>query len=151
MCGLRDILRNYFVVEPGGEHVGEKQAAKFDIEGKRGCEKGMIHADSSECIAPRQQFAIDGADLVQELPESLIVGQIFSGLAVIVLGNVIHLRPLSIATEGEIVLGAMTWAASAFAARLAARLVALDKGPTEQTIERWHLLQQLVSAPAQNN
>jgi hypothetical protein len=52
MRGLLGAFRD-FVVEPGGEHVGEKQAAKFDIEGKRGCEKGMVHADSSECIAPR--------------------------------------------------------------------------------------------------
>jgi hypothetical protein len=52
MRGLRGALRDYFVVEPGGEHVGEKQAAEFDIERKRRCEKGMIHADSSECIAP---------------------------------------------------------------------------------------------------
>jgi len=35
----------------------------------------------------------------------------------------------------------VTGAASAFAARLAARLVALDEGATEQTIERWHLPQ----------
>src|SRR5215472_6282431 len=41
----------------------------------------------------------------------------------------------------------MTWAASAFAARL----VALDEGSTKQTIERRHLLQQPASAPAQNN
>jgi hypothetical protein len=24
---------DYFVVEPGGEHVGDEQTAKFDIEG----------------------------------------------------------------------------------------------------------------------
>jgi hypothetical protein len=32
MRGLRD---GYWVVEPGREHVGEEQTAKFDIEGKR--------------------------------------------------------------------------------------------------------------------
>ena len=45
----------------------------------------------------------------------------------------------------------MTWTASTFAAQLAARLVALDEGPPEQTIEWRHLAQQLASAPAQNN
>jgi hypothetical protein len=52
MRGLPGAFRD-FVVQPGGEHVGEEQAADFDIERKRRCKKGMVHADSSECIAPR--------------------------------------------------------------------------------------------------
>src|SRR5205807_9343308 len=47
-----------------------------------------------------------------------------------VLGNVIHLRPLPVATDREVVLGAMTRAASAFAARLATGFVALDRKST---------------------
>jgi hypothetical protein len=39
MRGLRG-FSDYFVVEPSGEHVGEEQTAKFDIEGNRRCEKG---------------------------------------------------------------------------------------------------------------
>jgi hypothetical protein len=35
MRGLRGFA-DYFVVEPGREHVGEEQTANFDIEGKRG-------------------------------------------------------------------------------------------------------------------
>jgi len=35
MRGLRG-FPEYFVVEPGREHVGEEQTAKFDIEGIRG-------------------------------------------------------------------------------------------------------------------
>jgi hypothetical protein len=101
MHGLRG-FSDYFVVEPGGEHVGDEQTAKFDIEGKRCCEKGMTHSNSSECLATGQQLAIDGADLVQNLTESLIVGQIFCALTVIVLGNVIHLRPLPVTTDREV-------------------------------------------------
>jgi hypothetical protein len=52
MRGLLAAFRD-FVVEPGGEHIGEKQAADFHIEGKRRCEKAVVHAGSSECIAPR--------------------------------------------------------------------------------------------------
>jgi hypothetical protein len=52
MCSLGGALGDDFVVEPGGEHVGEKEGAGLDIEGNRCGEKGMIHTDSSECIAP---------------------------------------------------------------------------------------------------
>ena len=73
MHGLRG-FSDYFVVEPGREHIGNEQTAKFDIEGKRRCEKGMTHSNSSECLATGQQLVIDGADLVQNLTESVIVG-----------------------------------------------------------------------------
>jgi hypothetical protein len=141
MRDLPGALRNDFAVEPSGDHVGEEQAAEFDIEWNQGGEKVVTHADSSKCLAADEQFAIDGADLVQELTESLIVGQIFCGLTVIVLRNVIHLWSLSVATDREVILGPVTATASALAARLAASLVALDEGATEQTIERWHPLQ----------
>jgi hypothetical protein len=36
MRSLRGAFLDYFVVEPGGEHVGEEEAAKFDIEANRG-------------------------------------------------------------------------------------------------------------------
>jgi len=61
------------------------------------------------------------------------------------------LRPLSVATDREIVLGTVTGAAGAFAAWFATRFVALDEGTTKQTIERWHLPQQVASTPAQSN
>jgi hypothetical protein len=49
MHSLPVALCDAFVVEPGGEHVGEQQAAEFDIEGKRRGEKTMTHdADGSE-------------------------------------------------------------------------------------------------------
>ena len=131
MGGLGGAIRDDFVVEPGGEHVGEKQGAGFDIEGNRCGEKGMIHAVSSECIAPGSPLAIDVADLVQNLTEPLIVGQIFCGLATKALGNVVHLRSLPVVTDREIVFWAVTGAASAFAAWLATRFVALDKRTTE--------------------
>jgi hypothetical protein len=35
MRGLRLAWCDDLVVEPGGEHVGQEQAAEFDIEGKR--------------------------------------------------------------------------------------------------------------------
>jgi hypothetical protein len=35
MRGLPVAWCDDFVVEPGGKHVGEEQAAEFDIEGKR--------------------------------------------------------------------------------------------------------------------
>jgi hypothetical protein len=36
MRSLGGAFSDYFAVEPGGEHVGEEEAAKFDIEGNRG-------------------------------------------------------------------------------------------------------------------
>ena len=151
MRDLRGALRNDFAVEPSGDHVGEEQAAEFGIEWNQGGEKVVTHADSSKCLAADEQFAIDGADLVQELTVSLIVGQIFCGLVVRILGNVIHLRPLSVATDRKVVLGTVAWAASAFAAWFATRFVVLDERTTKQAIERRHLPQKLVSAPTQSN
>jgi hypothetical protein len=152
---MRDLrgggLRNDFAIEVSGNHVGEEQAAEFDIEWSQGGEMIVTHADSSKCLAAGEQFAIDGTDLVQELTESLIVGQIFCGLAVRILGNVIHLRPLSVATDREVVLGAVAGTTSAFAARFATRFVALDERTTKQAIERWHLPQKLVTATTQSN
>lgn len=78
---------------------------------------------------------IDVADLVQDLVKATVVGQALGGVAVVALRNVIHLWPALVMTDGEVVLGAMASATGAFAARLAARYVALDKGTTEQTIE----------------
>ena len=46
----------------------------------------------------------------------LVVRQILGGLAVLVLGDVIHLRSVSIVTDREVVLGTVT--AGAFASRL---------------------------------
>ncbi|HEX8798773.1 MAG TPA: hypothetical protein VF772_09180 [Terriglobales bacterium] len=49
MRSLPVALWDDFVVEPGGEHVGQEQAAESDIEGKRRCEKTMTHdGDGSE-------------------------------------------------------------------------------------------------------
>jgi hypothetical protein len=61
----------------------------------------------------------------------MIVVQILCGLAIKVLGDVIHLRSLPVVTDREIVFWAMTAAASASAAWLAARFVALDERTTE--------------------
>ena len=79
---------------------------------------------------------IDGADLVQDLAETMVVGETLAGLALIVLGDVIHLRLPAIVTDREVVLGAMTGAAGAFASRLAAWLVALDERTPQEAIER---------------
>ena len=79
------------------------------------------------------------------------MGYIFDGLAVVGLGDVIHLRSLPIATEREVVLGPVTAAAGAFASRLAAGFVALDEGTAQQTIEGWQLAQQLSATSAQSN
>jgi hypothetical protein len=140
-----------FAVEPGGEHIGEEQAALFAIEerGRRG--RSLAHGDFSERMAAPQQLAIDGADLVHDLAEPMIVGQTFGGLGVIGLGDVIHLGSLAIVTEGEVVLGAMTGAGGAFASRLAAGFVALDEGAPQQTIEGWQLAQELAATPAQSS
>jgi hypothetical protein len=78
---------------------------------------------------------IDGADLVQDLAETVVVGETLAGLALIVLGEVIHLRLPAIVTDREVVLGAMTATASALASRLATGLVALDEGAPQKTIE----------------
>jgi hypothetical protein len=61
----------------------------------------------------------------------MIVVQILCGLRIRVLGNVIHLRSLSVVTDREIVFWAMAASASAFAAWLATRFVALDERTTE--------------------
>src|SRR5215469_4426308 len=45
----------------------------------------------------------------------------------------------------------MAGPAGAFATRLATRFVAFDERTTEQTIEGWHLPQELASAQAQSN
>ena len=84
---------------------------------------------------------IDGADLVQDLAETLVVGETLAGLALIVLGDVIHLRLPAIVADREVVLGAMTGAAGALASRLAAGLVALDEGAPQETIEGWQVAQ----------
>jgi len=84
---------------------------------------------------------IDGADLVQDLAETMVVGETLAGLVLIVLGDVIHLRLPAIVTDREVVLGAMTGAAGALASRLAAWLVALDEGAPQKTIEGWQVAQ----------
>jgi hypothetical protein len=84
---------------------------------------------------------IDGADLVQDLAETMVVGETLAGLALIVLGDVIHLRLPAIVTDREVVLGAMTGAAGALAPRLAAWLVALDERASQKTIEGWQMAQ----------
>ena len=84
---------------------------------------------------------IDGADLVQNLAETMVVGETLAGLALIVQGDVIHLRLPAIVTDREVVLGAMTGAACTLASWLAAWFVALDEGAPQKTIERWQVAQ----------
>ena len=79
---------------------------------------------------------IEGADLVQDLADKVVFGKTLAGLALIVLGDVIHLRLPAIVTDREVVFGAMTAASGALASRLAAWLVALDERTPQETIER---------------
>ena len=108
------------------------------------------HGDLSERLAATQQFAIDLADLLQDLVDLMVTAQTFGDLGVILLGHVIHLRPAAGIAHGEVVLGAMTETAGAFASRLAARFVALDERAAQQTLEWGQLAQQLLSAPSQS-
>jgi DNA/RNA endonuclease YhcR with UshA esterase domain len=71
----------------------------------------------------------------------MVVGETLAGLALIVLGEVIHLRSPTIVTDREIVLGAMTGTAGALASRLATRFVALDERTPQETIEGWPVAQ----------
>jgi hypothetical protein len=76
----------------------------------------------------------------------MVVVETLAGLVLIVLGDVIHLWSLAIVTDREVVLGAMTGTAGAFASRLAAGFVALDERAPQETIERGHLAQKLSAA-----
>jgi hypothetical protein len=96
-------------------------------------------------------LVIDGADLVQNLAETVVVGETLAGLALIVLGEVIHLRLPAIVTDREVVLGAMTATASALASRLAAGLVALDEGAPQKTTEGRQVAQELSAASTQRD
>jgi hypothetical protein len=40
-----------FAVEPGGEHIGQEQAALLAIEGSGGRGRSMAHGDGSEHLA----------------------------------------------------------------------------------------------------
>src|SRR5208282_4391223 len=81
----------------------------------------------------------------------MVVGETLAGLTLIVLGNVIHLRLPAIVTDREVVLGAMTGAASALASRLAAGLVAFDEGAPQKTIEGWQVAQELSASSTQGD
>jgi len=101
----------------------------------------MAHGDGSKHLATAYQFVIDGADLVQDLAETMVVGETLAGLALIVLGDVIHLRLAAIVTDRQVVLGPMTRTVGALASRLAAWFVALDEGAPQKTIEGWQVAQ----------
>jgi hypothetical protein len=94
---------------------------------------------------------IDGADLVQDLAETMVVGKTLAGLPLVVLGDVIHLWLSAIVTDREVVLGAMTGTAGALASRLAAWLEALDEGASQKTIEGWKVAQELSAASTQRD
>lgn len=108
------------------------------------------HHDPSECLAAAEQFAIDLADLLQDLADLMVMGQTFGDLSVILLGDVIHLWPSAGIAHGEVVLGAMPGTVGAFASRFAAWFVALDERATQQMIQRRQLVQQLLPASSQS-
>jgi len=141
MNGLHGGFSTGFAIEPCGEHIRQKQPALFAIEGSGGRGGSMAHGDGSKHLATAYQFVIDGADLVQDLAETMVVGETLAGLALIVLWDVIHLRLAAIVTDRQVVLGPMTRTVGALASWLAARFVALDERAPQQTIEGWHVAQ----------
>jgi len=51
MDGLHGGFSTGFAVEPGGEHIGQQQAALFAIEGNGERGSSMAHGDGSEHLA----------------------------------------------------------------------------------------------------
>jgi hypothetical protein len=101
----------------------------------------IAHGDSLERLATAQQFAVDLADCLQDLAGSVIVGQELRCLRARLLWHVIHLRPQARVAHRQIILGAMARAVGAFASRLAASFVALDKGAAQDGLEWGQLAQ----------
>src|SRR5215470_10108450 len=77
------------------------------------------------------------------------MGQELARLRVRLLRDVVHLWAQAGKAHRQIVLGAMTGAVGAFASGLAAALVALDEGTTEDGFERGQLAQERLAAFSQ--
>jgi hypothetical protein len=112
------------------EHVGDENGDLFDIDpicchhaGLGGCkEKHRL-----QLLPASQELATDLAKLLQNHFCFAEVVQTLFDFFQIVLGDIIHLGPLSRFADRKIVLGAMATVLGAAASGLSTTLVALDK------------------------
>lgn len=84
--------RRALAFEPGHEHVGKQHAATLGIDGRGEREGRLAHRFPLQRLSTPQQFAVDLADLLQDLADPMIVGDTRADRGVIGLGDVIHLR-----------------------------------------------------------
>ena len=81
-------------MEERDQHVGNQNSGVTGIEGGVERQQGQrAHRASSEPLSAAKQFVVDGADLLQDLPCALIIGEIVAYLLHVGLG-IVHLRVL---------------------------------------------------------
>jgi hypothetical protein len=119
------------LVEEARQHIGDERGGEGGVDEAGERWSRSAHRATSEPLAAAQQLAVDGADLLQDLPRALIVGQILSDLFHVTLGDIVHLWMLAAAADRQIVLGTVAATGGTLAARLAAALVALDQRAAE--------------------
>ncbi len=77
-----------------------------------------------------QQLQVDLADFLEQRPSTSVILQKIPHLFLVFGGYILHHRPRSRLTHGQVLLGTVSWTIRASATRLPTSLVLLDHGAT---------------------